>query len=160
MTGDLIIRTCLPQDEQAFVGLNLAFMRETMASNPYWRALDLPSTEDMGRVFREALEAPESIQIFIAEMDGEVIGYANTWKTYSIWSGGRILIIDDLYMAASHRKSGIGEKIMRFLITYAQERQFKRVQLHAELDNHKAHRLYRKLSFQEEEMLFFMQRLA
>lgn len=159
MTHPLLIRPGLASDEQAFVRMNLEFMSETMASNPYWKTLGLPSPEEMGRVYREALEVPESIRIFVAELDGEVAGYANTWTTYSIWSRGKILMVDDLYVSLPYRKRHVGEGIMTFLAAYAQERDYRRIQLLAEGDNHRAHALYRKLAFQEEDMLFFMRKL-
>lgn len=159
MLENLRIRACSELDEPALIRLNLAFMRETMASNPYWTCLALPSEAEMGRILREALATPERIRIFIAEAGGEVVAYANTWTVYSIWSGGKTLIIDDLYVEASHRKSGVGEQVMAHLIEHAREQQYRRVQLQAEPDNHRAHGLYRKLSFQEEPMLFFMKPL-
>lgn len=159
MSDNLFIRKCGAKDEQAFVKLNREFMQEAMAENPYWTSLKLPTEEELKAVFKEALSMPEHILIFVAEVDGEVIGYANTWTVYSIWSGGKALTIDDLYVASSYRRNGIGEKMMGFLIRHAENNGYKRVQLHAELSNDKAHSLYRKLGFSEEEILFFMKRI-
>jgi len=36
---------------------------------------------------------------------------------------------------------------------------YNRVQLHAELDNEKAHNLYKKLGFTQEEIMFFMKKI-
>ena len=94
-----MIRSCTEKDKSAFVRLNLEFMQEVMASNPYWARLNQPSAEEMGRIFMEALTMPENIQIFIAELNGEIVGYANTWTVYSIWSGGKALTVDDLYVS-------------------------------------------------------------
>lgn len=159
MPEGIIIRECNAKDEYAFVKLNLAFMQEVMDGNPYWTALKMPTEEEMAVVFREALSMPDKILIFVAEADGEVIGYANTWTVFSIWSGGKALTIDDLYVASSYRRSGIGEKIMEYLISFAEQKGYIRIQLHAELSNEKAHNLYRKLGFSEEEMLFFLRRI-
>jgi GNAT superfamily N-acetyltransferase len=156
MSGDLTIRICTENDKSAFIRLNLEFMQEGMASNPYWAGLNQPSAEEMGSIFLEALAMPEYIQIFIAELNGEIVGYANTWTVYSIWSGGKALTVDDLYVAALYRKSGIGKSIMEYLTRYAEKHGYKRIQLHAEPENHKAHALYKKLKFKEEKMLFFM----
>lgn len=159
MSVNIIIRECNAKDESAFVKLNLAFMQEVMAENPYWTALKMPTEEEMTIAFREALSMPDNILIFVAEVNGEVIGYANTWTVFSIWSGGKALTIDDLYVASPYRRSGIGEKIMEYLILYAEQKGYRRVQLHAELGNERAHNLYRKLGFSEEEMLFFLRRI-
>lgn len=42
------------------------------------------------------------------------------------------------------------------LIEFAEKNGYRRVQLHAELNNDKAHSLYRKLGFDGEGMMFFM----
>jgi len=156
MLGNLIFRLCTVKDRAAFVRLNLEFMQEVMVSNPYWAKLNQPSEVEMERVFMEALAVPENIQIFVAELNGEIVGYANTWTVFSIWSGGKTLSIDDLYVSSPFRKNGVGEYLMQQLTRYAETQSYKRIQLHAEPDNHKAHALYKKLNFQEEEMLFFM----
>ena len=159
MPRNLIVRICTEGDKSAFVRLNLEFMREVMDSNPYWADLNQPSEEEMGHIFMEALSMPGNIQIFIAELNGEIVGYANTWSAYSIWSGGMALTIDDLYISTPHRKSGIGENMLKFLICYAKKCNYKRIQLHAEPGNHKAHGLYKKMKFQDEAMLFFMRKI-
>ncbi|SNS72416.1 hypothetical protein SAMN05446037_101882 [Anaerovirgula multivorans] len=84
MLDNLLIRECNAKDESAFIKLNLTFMQEVMAENPYWTSLKMPTEEEMRNVFKEALSMPEHIQIFVGEIDGEVIGYANTLMVYSI----------------------------------------------------------------------------
>jgi len=159
MLDNLIIRKCSKEDEFAFVKLNLDFMQEVMAENPYWTTLKIPTEEEMKNIFREAMSMPEHVLIFIGEVDGEVIGYANTLTAYSIWSRGKALTIDDLYIASHHRRSGIGEELMKYLLEFAKQNGYRRVQLHAELNNERAHSLYRKLGFCDEEIIFFMKQV-
>ncbi len=159
MLGNLTIRKCDKRDESAVVKLNLNFMQEVMAENPYWTSLEIPTEEEMKNILREALTMPENILIFVGEIDGNVIGYANTWTVYSIWSRGKSLTIDDLYIALPYRKNGIGQKMMEYLMSFAKENGYRRVQLHAELNNERAHSLYRKLGFSEEEIMFFMKQI-
>lgn len=157
--NNIIIRQCCASDEAGFVKLNLQFMREVMEENPYWTTLKMLSEEEMKAVFHEALTKPQQIIIFVAELDNEIVGYANTWTVYSIFSGGKALTIDDLYIHTSYRRSGIGEKIMEYLNDFAVKNSYKRIQLHAELENKRAHNLYKKLGFNQEGMLFFMKKL-
>lgn len=159
MFKNLVIRRCEPEDESAYIQLNMDFMQEVMSSNPYWASLRMPTEEEMKSVFKEAMNTPDEILIFVCEADGEVVGYTNTWTVYSIWSRGKSLIVDDLYIALDYRRSGIGKKMMEYLIEFAKNNGYRRVQLHAELDNEKAHGLYRKLGFSEEGILFFMKKL-
>jgi ribosomal protein S18 acetylase RimI-like enzyme len=159
MLDNLIIRKCDEKDKSAFIKLNLNFMKETMDENPYWTSLKIPTEEEMENVFKEALSMPEHIMIFVSEVDDEVVGYANTWTNYSIWSRGKALTVDDLYIAAPFRRNGIGEKMMEYLIEFAKQNGYRRVQLHAELTNDRAHSLYRKLGFVEEGIMFFMKQI-
>ncbi|HWQ08127.1 MAG TPA: GNAT family N-acetyltransferase [Holophaga sp.] len=153
------IRPCEPGDEPAFIRLNRQFIQEVRSDNPYWDTLALPPAEELGRVFREALACPEGIRIFVAEVDGAVVGYANTWTVYSIWAGGRTLILDDLYVDPPSRSLGIGRRMMAFLADHARAQGCRRMQLHAETTNARAHKLYRELGFQDEEVRFFVRPL-
>lgn len=159
MLNNINIRKCEIKDESAFIKLNLDFMKEVFSVNPYWTTLKISSEEEMKDTFREALSMPEHILIFIVEIDGKVIGYVNTWTVYSIWSKGKALTIDDLYIEESFRNNGIGERVMEYIFQFAEQNGYKRVQLHAELDNEKAHNLYKKLGFTNEEILFFMKKI-
>ena len=49
--------------------------------------------------------------------------------------------------------------MMEHLTHYAKKHNCKRIQLHAEPNNDKACGLYKKLKFEEEEMLFFMKQI-
>ena len=159
MPTQIQIRPCGPEDEAAFIQMNLQFIQEVRASNPYWDTLAVPGAADLGRVFREALACPEGIRIFIAELDGAVVGYANTWTVYSIWAGGKALILDDLYVDQACRNLGVGRRMLAFLADHARAQGFRRLQLHAETDNVKAHKLYREMGFQDEAMRFFVRPL-
>ena len=159
MPDPLSIRTAAGQDEAAWARLNRAFMEEVAVSDPSWGPLEVPSPEEMGRTFREALAAPESIRIFLAEAGGEILGYANTWTVFSVWSGGKALVVDDLYVEAGHRARGIGKRLMEFLEEDARERGCRRIQLHADVGNAGAHALYRQLGLDGGEMLFFRKTL-
>jgi ribosomal protein S18 acetylase RimI-like enzyme len=154
MVAELVIRAATLEDESAWVRLNRAFMQEVADSDPAWGTLEVPSPEALGRTFREALATPEGIRIFLV-LGEEVQGYANTWTVYSVWSGGKALVIDDLYVTAGHRGRGAGETLMRHLEAYAREQGCRRMQLHADPANLRAHGLYRKLGMQGEGMLFF-----
>lgn len=159
MAGNLIIRKCEIQDESAFVRLNLEFMKESLIEDPFWTSVELPTQKEMQSIFREALRMHEYITIFVAEVDGEVVGFANTWIVYSIWAGGMMMTIDDLFIAASHRGSGNGQKMMAHLVNFAEQNNYKRIQLHSGINNKRAHSLYGKMGFIEEETMFFMKTL-
>lgn len=159
MIGNPVIRKCVATDESAFVSLNLAFMSESFTEDPFWASTKLPTEEEMENIFREALRMPEYICIFVIECDDVVIGYANTWLVFSIWSRGLTMTIDDLFVTSAYRGMGLGEKMMSYLIDFSRQNGYTRIQLHSGLDNQRAHNLYKKMGFIEEETLFFMKNL-
>ncbi|QZY54155.1 GNAT family N-acetyltransferase [Crassaminicella profunda] len=159
MIENLIVRECQSKDEDSYVKLNLDFMKIVKEEHPYWESLKTPSEEEFKKTFREALGS-ERIMIIVAEVNNEVVAYANVWSVYSIWSRGKALTVDDLYVSSSCRNNGIGKKIIEYLFEYAKNNDYKRVQLHAEMDNEKAHKLYRAFGFSEKEMLYFMRKLG
>ncbi|TCO73678.1 GNAT family N-acetyltransferase [Marinisporobacter balticus] len=156
MNERLHVRLCSLEDEEAYIRLNLDFIKSVRKEHPYWNYLKLPTEEDMKSVFGEALSKKHEIMMFIVEYDKKVIGYANTWSVYSIWSMGRSFIIDDLFIHEDYRGREIGKEVMELLLNYAKNNGYIRIQLNAEKDNIRAHALYKKLNFSHEEMLFFM----
>lgn len=110
-------------------------------------------------VFNEAILLENKIKIFVAEYNNEIVGYANTWCVYSIWTMGESLIIDDLYIRQEYRNKGFGKEMMEHLINYAKSNKFKRVQLNTETDNIIAQNLYKTFGFSGEDMVFFMKKL-
>ncbi|SNS72388.1 Acetyltransferase (GNAT) family protein [Anaerovirgula multivorans] len=69
------------------------------------------------------------------------------------------MAIDDLYIAVPYRGRGNGKRMMEYLTKFAEHKGYKRIQLHAELSNERGHNLYRKIGFNEEEMMFFMKQV-
>ena len=92
-------------------------------------------------------------------MRNNIIGYVNTWDVYSVWTMGKSLIIDDLYISKEFRNNGYGKRVMNYLINYAISSDFKRIQLSSEKDNIIAQTLYKKIGFADEDMVFFMKKL-
>lgn len=153
------VHPCKLSDEDAYVSMNLKFISSVRDEHPYWESLNLPNEDQMRINFRQALSNPHSITMYIAELNGTPIGYSNTWCVYSIWSSGKSLIIDDLFIDELYRNKGYGKCFMDNLIAISKENGFKRIQLNAEKDNISAHRFYENLEFSNEEMLFFMKTL-
>lgn len=51
MNKEFVVRKCELKDGADFVRLNLEFMKEALAENPYWTALKMPSEEELHEVF-------------------------------------------------------------------------------------------------------------
>jgi ribosomal protein S18 acetylase RimI-like enzyme len=159
MNYEFSVRKAENFDKNGYAELNLMFMKEVMDENPYWRQIEPPSISEMENIFIEATNGNNNMVIFVAEVNGKIVGYINAYEFYSIWSRGKSLDIDDLYVATEYRRKKIASALMDFAVKYAENNDFKRVQLLAEPDNFNAHYLYGKLGFEIKDMKFFMKTL-
>jgi ribosomal protein S18 acetylase RimI-like enzyme len=158
MAGELRVRRCEPRDEDDFVRLNLEFMNEVQRGSAYWATMELPTVQQMAGVFNETLKMPDSMHIFVAELERKVVAYVNAYSAYSVWARGLVLTIDDLYVDANYRELGIGRAMMEHLESFAMTSGYKRVQLNTEMTNTAAQNLYLSLGYEGEDMRFFMKR--
>ena len=82
--------------------------------------------------FSEALNSKELISLFMFEENGRPVGFANLMTIFSVWSHGKALILDDLYIVPEERGKGYGKKALQFIEEFANERQYKRLQFQSE----------------------------
>ena len=67
-----------------------------------------------------------AFKIFVAEQEGEVIGMALFYERYSTWKG-RIIHLEDLIVKKAYRGKGVGKALYTKVLTYADDRNLKRV---------------------------------
>ena len=70
-------------------------------------------------------EAP-AFKVFVAEVDGNIVGMALFYERYSTWKG-RIIHLEDLIVNQDYRGKGIGKELYTKVLSYANDRQIKRV---------------------------------
>lgn len=68
------------------------------------------------------------VNAFVAESDGEVVGMAIWFVTFSTWTGRHGLWLEDLYVRPSARGTGIGRDLMSALAGVCQERGYPRME--------------------------------
>lgn len=59
-------------------------------------------------------------QAFVAESDGQVVGFSLSFVRYSTWRG-KMLYMEDLYVTESHRGQSIGSALLEKQLDYAKE---------------------------------------
>ncbi len=62
----------------------------------------------------------------VAEMDGNVVGFALYFTNYSTWKG-KCLYLEDFYVLPEYRKHGIGSLLFDQVVEIARERGVKRM---------------------------------
>jgi ribosomal protein S18 acetylase RimI-like enzyme len=73
--------------------------------------------------------------------------------TTSTAEGGRVAGLEDCVVHPEHRRKGIGEKLLRYVLEHAKAEGALRVVLLTDGDNTRAQALYRKLGFAPSSML-------
>ncbi len=114
------VRPATPDDAATM----LRFIRELAA---YEREPDaVETTEPM---LRDALfGASPAAEALIAERDGQSIGFALFFHTFSTWTGRRGLWLEDLYVTPEARGSGAGAALLRALAGLALDRDCPRLE--------------------------------
>lgn len=64
----------------------------------------------------------------VAEVDGQVVGIAVWFLTFSTWTGRNGLWLEDLYVSPAHRGSGIGRQLMATLARVCTDRGYPRME--------------------------------
>lgn len=77
----------------------------------------------------DALFGPEpAVFAHVAEVDGEVQGFALWFRNFSTWEGVPGIYLEDLYVRPEARGSGLGKALLRTLAAHAVERGYARVE--------------------------------
>ncbi|WP_419954317.1 GNAT family N-acetyltransferase [Neobacillus niacini] len=103
---------------------------------------------------KERLANEESV-IFLTYEDSNPVGFVQLYPTFSSVSMKRSWVLNDLYVNASARKKGFGEKLIKKAIEFAEETGAKGVALETGHDNVTAQSLYEKIGFKKESNYFY-----
>lgn len=77
---------------------------------------------------RSALFAERAAEAVIAEVDGDVAGYAIWFRSFSTFLMRPGIYLEDLFVRPAFRKRGVGFALLRFLARTARERDYARVE--------------------------------
>lgn len=83
---------------------------------------------------------------FVFELDGKIIGYGITARSYSTEFGGECIWLEDIFIDAEYRGHGVGSKFIRYVKARHPD---KILRLETETGNNAALNLYKRLGFRE-----------
>jgi len=127
------IRSALPSDEAAWRTL--------------WRGyLDFYSAnigDDItNRTWQRILDPDSAVMCIVAEIDGQVYGFANCVVHENTWETQAICYLEDLYVDPSARGHGIGRAMIEWLRNAMRAEGWARLYWHTRSNNDSARRLY------------------
>jgi ribosomal protein S18 acetylase RimI-like enzyme len=98
---------------------------------------------------KKRFEQEDSV-IFVAELDGKLLGFTQLFPSFSSVSMQRLWILNDLFVASKARKRGVAEALMTAAKSFAVSTKSKGIILETDLDNIQAQALYDKLGYRKQ----------
>jgi GNAT superfamily N-acetyltransferase len=124
----------------------------------YRQFYERPSDPAGARAFlADRLKRGESI-IFLAIIDGVIVGFTQLYPLFSSVSMQRLWLLNDLFVAPSARASGAGRALLERAERHAAETGAKGLTLTTHTTNVAAQRLYEASGWTKDEEFFHYQR--
>ncbi|MBE1556742.1 GNAT family N-acetyltransferase [Sporosarcina limicola] len=98
------------------------------------------------KFIEERLSTEDSI-IFVAKREGEYVGFAQLYPTYSSVSMKKVWILNDLFVMKDERQSGVAQQLLQLAIELCRQTDAKYLTLETAITNEKAQKLYEKNGF-------------
>lgn len=122
-------------------------------------ALEADFTADSARQRRglELMLAHSAGCVWVAEVEGRVIGMATGQITLSTAEGGAALLVEDVVVQQEWRGQGTGRRLMNALVNWAGQRGIRRLQLLADANNLPALAFYQRLGWESTALICLRQ---
>ena len=85
---------------------------------------EVTNTEQM--MFKDGFGDNPLYHAFVADIEGEIIGFAITYYRYSTWKG-RCLYLEDLIVTENYRNKGIGQELFDYCLSFGKEKSCKKM---------------------------------
>ncbi|HEY8048878.1 MAG TPA: GNAT family N-acetyltransferase [Ramlibacter sp.] len=127
------IRSALPSDEAAWRKLWRGYL-DFYSSN-------IPE-EITARTWQRILDPDSAVMCVVAEVDGQVAGFANCVVHENTWETQAICYLEDLYVEPGARGHGVGRALIEWLRNAMRAEGWARLYWHTRASNERARRLY------------------
>lgn len=99
---------------------------------------------------QQRLETKESV-VLVVEVNQQLLGFTQLYPSFSSVSMQRMWVLNDLFVTAAARKSGVAEALMNAAKNWATETGSKGLALETDWDNVNAQKLYDKLGYAKQD---------
>jgi ribosomal protein S18 acetylase RimI-like enzyme len=148
MNHNVVIRTAMKQDVSELHELMMQYIVDFYQQ-------PAPKEKDLKDLILHLLENPPSGLQFVAEHQGELVGFATLYFTFSTLKVKRQAVLNDLFVIPNARGKKIGEKLFQACLEYIRENDFASMTWETAKDNKIAQSLYNKMGGKLSEWLLY-----
>jgi GNAT superfamily N-acetyltransferase len=128
-----IIRAALPSDE--------AVWRQLWRGYCDFYEADVPEAVT-NRTWKRILDPDAGVMCLVAEVEGQVVGFANCVVHENTWETQAVCYLEDLYVTPGLRGQGVGGALLEWLRNAMRAEGWARLYWMTRADNTRARRLY------------------
>ncbi|MDG5789184.1 GNAT family N-acetyltransferase [Evansella sp. AB-P1] len=103
--------------------------------------------EELFETIELALTPSTGTEFFVAEKNEEIIGCAFLNSGISLDKGGKYIWLNDLYVQKKHRRKGVAKNLLLKVLYWAEQEEFKGIELETGINNEATKKLYNSLGF-------------
>ena len=92
--------------------------------------------------------------VLLAESQGQAVGFTQLYLSFSSVSMARVLVLNDLYVAESARRLGVGEALLTAAADHARQLGAVRLSLTTNLQNLPAQSLYAAMGWERDQKFY------
>jgi ribosomal protein S18 acetylase RimI-like enzyme len=112
-----------------------------------------PAREKQMRGLRLIIDDPSRGRIFVARVNGEIVGMVSLLFTVSTAEGAPACWLEDMVVRPDQRGNGLGARLLETGVSYAKANGFTRITLLTDRTNEGAIRFYQRHGFRLSEMI-------
>lgn len=107
-----------------------------------------PTATEIADIFAETEADDHHSTLLALDDDGDVVGVLTLAETLSLYAGGYIGVINELYVVPNYRSEGVGKILLNAAKSLAEERDWKRLEVTTPGDEYaKTLRFYEREGF-------------
>ncbi|GER66534.1 N-acetyltransferase [Weizmannia acidilactici] len=114
-----------------------------------------PKEDDLISLIHALLDHTEKGMQFVAEKDGQLIGFATLYFTFSTLKVKGAAILNDLFVVQHERGQKAGERLFQQCLSYIRENGFANMTWETAKDNLVAQKLYEKMGAKQSKWLAY-----
>jgi ribosomal protein S18 acetylase RimI-like enzyme len=92
--------------------------------------------------------------IFLAESDGQAVGFTQLYPSFSSVSMARVFVLNDLYVIPTARRLGVGQSLLNAAAVHAKQLGAVRLSLTTAVVNQSAQALYESQGWGRDQMFY------